>query len=57
MSQVDPTVNGLNEPGVRRNRLIRGAKAAAGKALLVYLGTGSIGAAIVAYIVFRMMGC
>jgi hypothetical protein len=31
--------------------------AAAGKALLVWLGTGSIGAAIVAYIIFKLMGC
>jgi hypothetical protein len=32
-------------------------KAAAGKALLVYLGTGSIGAAIVAYLIFKGAGC
>ena len=31
--------------------------AAAGKALLVWLGTGSIGAAIVAYIIFKLAGC
>ena len=30
---------------------------AAGKALLVYLGTGSIGAALVAYLIFRGAGC
>ena len=30
---------------------------AAGKALLVYLGTGSIGIALVAYLLFRGMGC
>jgi hypothetical protein len=30
---------------------------AAGKALLVYLGTGSIGAALVAYLIFRAAGC
>lgn len=30
---------------------------AAGKALLVYLGTGSIGLALVAYLVFHSMGC
>jgi hypothetical protein len=30
---------------------------AAGKALLVYLGTGSIGAALVAYLLFKGMGC
>lgn len=32
-------------------------RGAIGKAFLVYLGTGSIGAAIVAFIVFKMMGC
>ena len=32
-------------------------KAAAGKALLVYLGTGSIGAALIAYLIFHSMGC
>jgi len=32
-------------------------KAAAGKALLVYLGTGSIGAAVVAYLIFKGAGC
>jgi hypothetical protein len=57
MSQVDPTVIGLNEPGVERNRLVRMAKAAAGKAFIVYLATGSLGAAIVAFILFKMMGC
>ena len=30
---------------------------AIGKAFLVYLGTGSIGVAIVAFIIFKMMGC
>jgi hypothetical protein len=30
---------------------------AAGKALIVYLGTGSIGAALVAYLIFRAAGC
>ena len=60
MSQVNDSGSNdraLHVPGVRRNRLIRKAKAAAGKALLVYLGTGSLGVAIVAYILFRMMGC
>jgi hypothetical protein len=32
-------------------------KAAAGKALLVYLGTGSIGAALVVYLIAHQMGC
>lgn len=30
---------------------------AAGKALLVYLGTGSIGAALIAFLIFKGMGC
>ena len=30
---------------------------AIGKALLVWLGTGSIGIAIVAYLIFAGMGC
>ena len=49
--------NALHVPGVRRNRLIAKAKGAAGKALLVWLGTGSLGAAIAAFIIFKMMGC
>ena len=32
-------------------------KAAAGKALIVYLGTGSIVTAVVAYLIFHAMGC
>jgi hypothetical protein len=32
-------------------------RGAAGKALVVYLATGSLGAAIVAFLIFRMMGC
>ena len=36
------------------NRPRRGA---IGKALLVWLGTGSVGAAIVAFLLFRGMGC
>ncbi len=35
----------------------RPRKAAIGKALLVYLGTGSIGVAILAFLLFRGMGC
>ena len=35
----------------------RPRKAAIGKAFLVYLGTGSIGAAILAFLLFRGMGC
>jgi hypothetical protein len=36
---------------------VRPRKGAAGKALLVYLGTGSIGVALVAYLLFHSMGC
>lgn len=36
---------------------LRQRAGAAGKALLVYLGTGSIGAAIVAFLLFKGMGC
>ena len=57
ISEVERDEVKLNEPGVRRNRLIAKAKGAAGKALLVWLGTGSLGAAIVAFIIFKMMGC
>lgn len=32
-------------------------RGAAGKAMLVYLFSGSLGAAVVAYLVFRGMGC
>lgn len=32
-------------------------RAAAGKALIVYLATGSLGAAVVAFLLFKMMGC
>jgi hypothetical protein len=32
-------------------------RGAAGKALIVYLATGSLGAAVVAFLVFKMMGC
>jgi len=56
-NEVDRDDVKLNEPGVRRNRLIAKAKGAAGKALLVWLGTGSLGAAIVAFIIFKLMGC
>jgi hypothetical protein len=32
-------------------------RGAVGKAFLVYLGTGSLGAAIIAFIIFKVMGC
>ena len=36
---------------------IRARAGAAGKALIVYLGSGSIVLAIVAYLIFNSMGC
>jgi hypothetical protein len=38
-----------------RNRMERAG--AAGKAMLVWLTTGSLGAAVVAYLLFSGMGC
>ena len=35
----------------------RTRRGAIGKALLVWLGTGSIGIAIVAFIIFKLAGC
>ena len=46
-------VSPQEKPGARRRRRV----AAAGKALLVWLGTGSLGAAIVAFIIFKWAGC
>jgi hypothetical protein len=40
----------VNRPGLQR-------KGAAGKALLVWLASGSLGAALIAYLVFAAMGC
>lgn len=57
ISQPDEATEGLARPGALRNRLIGKAKAAAGKAFIVYLATGSLGAAVVAFIVFKMLGC
>ena len=55
--KTDPTTPRLDQFGVLRNRLVARAKAAAGKALIVYLATGSLGAAVVAFIIFKLMGC
>ena len=41
----------------KQNRSFPQRAGAIGKAFLVYLGTGSIGVAIVAFIIFKMMGC
>ena len=57
VTRREQPVANLGTPGLARNRLVARAKAAIGKAFLVYLGTGSIGAAIVAFLIFKMMGC
>ena len=49
----DTTLPGPMRPLLRDIR----RRAAAGKALIVYLATGSLGAAVVAFLVFKMMGC
>ena len=56
MSPTQPRPD-FTQFGTPRHRLVARAKAAIGKAFLVYLGTGSLGAAIVAFIIFKMMGC
>jgi hypothetical protein len=55
--KTDLTTPRLDRFGAARNRLVAKAKAAAGKALIVYLATGSLGAAVVAFIIFKVMGC
>ena len=54
---IEPQAVRLDRFGAARNRLVAKAKAAAGKALIVYLATGSLGAAVVAFIIFKVMGC
>ena len=46
-----------SQPGTDVNASERPRKAAAGKALVVWLATGSVGAALVAYLLFHSMGC
>jgi hypothetical protein len=46
-----PLENALPETADRPRR------AAAGKALIVYLATGSVGAALIAFLLFKGMGC
>jgi hypothetical protein len=53
---IEDTVEPVEEPKKVRKSIPQRA-GAAGKALLVYLGTGSIGAALVAYLIFRGAGC
>ena len=36
---------------------VRAARGAIGKALIVWLASGSLGLALVAYLLFSMMGC
>ena len=50
--QAETSPSASDGPAVDQPR-----KGAIGKALLVYLGTGSIGVAIVAYLIFSGMGC
>ena len=52
VAPTPPKDSDLTRRPTRRRRV-----AAAGKALLVWLGTGSLGAAIVAFIIFKLMGC
>ena len=45
------------QPETTQPMTLRARAGAAGKALLVYLGSGSVVLAIVAYLVFNSMGC
>ena len=56
MGQVNET-NLTPRAGVRPLLRDIRRRAAAGKALIVYLATGSLGAAVVAFLLFKMMGC
>jgi hypothetical protein len=55
-SNVQEAVQGPEAPEKVRKSIPQRV-GAAGKALLVYLGTGSIGAALIAYLIFRGAGC
>ena len=46
-----------NQTSAKPRMSIPARVGAAGKALIVYLGTGSVGAALVAYLLFKGMGC
>lgn len=46
-----------SEPTEAPRQSLRARAGAAGKALLVYLGSGSVILAIVAYLIFSGMGC
>ncbi len=46
-----------NQSSVKPRMSIPARVGAAGKALIVYLATGSVGAALVAFLLFKVMGC
>ncbi len=46
---TSPTISALPSPRARRGAI--------GKALLVWLLSGSLGIAVIAYLIFAMMGC
>jgi len=46
-----------NQTSAKPRMSIPARVGAAGKALIVYLATGSIGAALVAFLLFKVMGC
>ena len=59
MTDSNRTVNDKMTPNnsIAERRLKRERKGAAGKAAIVYLASGSLGAAVVAYLIFHSMGC
>jgi hypothetical protein len=54
---VPETTTREEAPKLKTRLSIPQRAGAAGKALLVYLGTGSIGVALVAYLIFKGAGC
>jgi hypothetical protein len=54
---VQETPNEKAAAPVQSRPSIPARAGAIGKAFLVYLGTGSVGVAIVAFLVFKAMGC
>lgn len=52
MSEKVTPINPIATQQLKRER-----KGAAGKAAIVYLASGSLGAAVVAYLIFHSMGC
>jgi hypothetical protein len=47
----------MNSPLLEKPPIVTRARGAIGKAFIVYLGTGSVLAAVVAYFLFSGMGC